>query len=158
MKNSTLKNKLLPAWQQTQRQLVRHDMISDRSIKSLLGDGPLTTLGEDLVERLFMVAPKEELLERSLKLTLLDDDRPGAPAFTPPFHFQHNAKTLYLRWLCHRDHNCLRAVVVRGTLNLLQKYEDQFGRSLLQFTIANTKEVVHQIVSSGLTPVMIRRH
>ncbi|WP_262335619.1 hypothetical protein [Limosilactobacillus fermentum] len=47
---------------------------------------------------------------------------------------------------------------MRGTLNLLQKYEDQFGRSLLQFTIANTKEVVHQIVSSGLTPVMIRRH
>ena len=105
-----------------------------------------------------MVAPKEELLERSLKLTLLDDDRPGVPTFTPPFHFQYNAKTLYLRWLCHRDHNCLRAVVVRGTLNLLQKYEDQFGRSLLQFTIANTKEVVHQIVSSGLTPVMIRRH
>lgn len=133
-------------------------MISDRLIKLLLGDGPLTTLGEDLVERLFMVAPKEELLERSLKLTLLDDDRPGAPAFTPPFHFQHNAKTLYLWWLCHRDHNCLRAVAVRGTLNLLQKYEDQFGLSLLQFTIANTKEVVHQIVSSGLTPVMIRRH
>lgn len=79
MKNSTLKIKLLPAWQQTQRQLVRHDMISDRLIKLLLGDGPLTTLGEDLVERLFMVAPKEELLERSLKLTLLDDDRPGAP-------------------------------------------------------------------------------
>jgi|GEM_PF-6524512 len=121
MKNSTLKIKLLPAWQQTQRQLVRHDMISDRSIKSLLGDGPLTTLGEDLVELLFMVAPKEELLERSLKLTLLDDDRPGVPAFTPPFHFQHNAKTLYLWWLCHRDHNCLRAVAVRGTLNLLQK-------------------------------------
>ena len=112
MKNSTLKIKLLPAWQLTQRQLVRHNMISDRSIKSLLGDGPLTTLGEDLVERLFMVAPKEELLERSLKLTLLDDDRPGAPAFTPPFHFQHNAKTLYLWWLCHRDHNCLRAVAV----------------------------------------------
>ncbi|MGM1015263.1 hypothetical protein [Limosilactobacillus fermentum] len=95
MKNSTLKIKLLPAWQQTQRQLVRHDMINDRAIKSLLVDGPLTTLGEDLVERLFMVAPKEELLERSLKLTLLDDDRPGAPAFTPSFHFQHNAKTLY---------------------------------------------------------------
>lgn len=81
-----------------------------------------------------------------------------APAFTPPFYFQHNAKTLYLWWLCHRDHNCLRAVAVRGTLNLLQKYEGQFGRSLLQFTIANTKEVVHQIVSSGLTPVMIRCH
>ncbi|MET0041394.1 hypothetical protein [Limosilactobacillus fermentum] len=121
MKNSTLKIKLLPAWQQTQKQLVRHDMINDRTIKSLLVDGPLTTLGEDLVERLFMVAPKEELLERSLKLTLLDDDRPGAPAFTPPFHFQHNAKALYLWWPCHRDHNCLRAVAVRGTLNLLQK-------------------------------------
>lgn len=41
---------------------------------------------------------------------------------------------------------------------LAKKYEDQFGSSLLQFTIANTKEVFHQIVSSGLTPVMIRRH